>query len=60
MSEHSTPGPTDEAVIDDTELTQRPTEGPDEGEHLHASDHSIAEEDIEADISHQEADPRQL
>lgn len=46
-------------TVDDTELTPRDTEGPDEGEHLHASDHSIAEEDIEADRRHQETTPTQ-
>ena len=49
----------DDAVIDDSDLTPRSTEGPDEGEHLHASDHSIAEEDIESDRRHQEATPTQ-
>ena len=49
----------DDDAVDDTELTPRDTEGPDEGEHLHASDHSIAEGDIEADRRHQETTPTQ-
>ena len=49
----------DDPVVDDSELTPSRTEGPDSGEHLHASDHSIAEEDIEASRRHQQATPTQ-
>ncbi|MBB1516379.1 hypothetical protein H5398_10420 [Tessaracoccus sp. MC1679] len=51
--------PDDTPVVDDSELTRRQTDGPDGGEHLHSSDHSIAEEDIEADRRHQQSTPTQ-
>ena len=51
--------PDDADVVDDSELTPRQTEDPDGGEHLHSSDHSIAEEDIEADRRHQQETPTQ-
>ncbi|MHA6525074.1 hypothetical protein [Tessaracoccus sp. G1721] len=53
------PRPADEAAVDDAELRPTGTEGPDEGEHLHSSDHAVPEEDIEADRRHQETTPTQ-
>ncbi|AQX14605.1 hypothetical protein BCR15_03380 [Tessaracoccus lapidicaptus] len=58
MSEHRIPGQNADAAVEDSELTPRETEQPEAGEHLHTSDHSIAEEDIEADRRHQASDPR--
>lgn len=43
----------------DSDLTPSRTERPDGGEHLHSSDHSIAEEDIETSRRHQQETPTQ-
>lgn len=57
MPEDEKLGQNPDVADSDSSLNPRETEGPREGEHLHSSDHAIAEEDIEADRLHQQSTP---